>query len=145
MREIQGVGDGRRDPDGFVHRKLLLAVEALTQRDPLHVRHHVEEEAVGLARVIEREDVGMLQVGGGLDLVQKALGSHHGRESGFEDLERHLPAVPQVLGQIHRGHAALAELPLDPIVGVEGPVEPFSELVEALSPSRCIRNVVHRR
>ena len=57
----------------------------------------------------------MLQVGGGLDLAQEPLGADDGGQLGPQHLERHLAVVLQVLGQVHRGHAARAELPLDAV------------------------------
>ena len=63
----------------------------------------------------------MLQRGGGLDLLHEALGAEHGGELRLEDLDRHLAVVLEVLGQIHGGHAALAQLPLDAVaVGERG-------------------------
>ncbi len=55
----------------------------------------------------------MLEPGGDFDLVEEPLGA--------KDLDRHPAAVREVLGQIHGGHAAMTDLPLDPIaVGERG-------------------------
>jgi len=62
----------------------------------------------------------MLQPGDGLDLAEEALGADDGGELRPEDLDGHLPVVPQVGGQVHRGHAAGAELPLDAVAVGEG-------------------------
>ena len=63
----------------------------------------------------------MLQVGGGPDLAEKPLGADHRRELGPQDLDGDLAVVPQVLGEVDGGHAALAELALDPVaVGERG-------------------------
>ena len=56
------------DPHRLLDAELGLAVELLAQRFALDVRHHVEQEAVGRAGVEQRQDVGMLERGGGLDL-----------------------------------------------------------------------------
>jgi len=64
--------------------------------------------------------VRVLEIGGGADLGQEAFGAHHGRQLGLEDLEGHLPVVAQVLRQVHRGHAALAELALDAVAAGKG-------------------------
>ena len=53
----------------------------------------------------------MLKIGGELDLGEEALGPDYGGELGPEDLERHLPRVADVLGQVDRGHAAGPDLP----------------------------------
>jgi hypothetical protein len=46
------------DTQGFLKRELPLLVEVLPERTPLHVRHHIEQQPLGLARVVHREDVG---------------------------------------------------------------------------------------
>ena len=55
----------------------------------------------------------MLQVGGDLDLGQKAFDAEHGAELGFEHLERDRAVVPHVAREVHGRHAAAADLPLD--------------------------------
>jgi hypothetical protein len=49
---------------------------------PFHERYHVEEEAVGLSRVEERQDVRVLEVRRGLDLDQEALRTDDPASSG---------------------------------------------------------------
>ncbi len=62
----------------------------------------------------------MLQVGGDLDLGQEPVAPDDGRELRMQDLDGHLAAVLQVLGEIDRGHAALTELALDAVTVTEG-------------------------
>ena len=50
-----------------------------------------------------------------LDLARESVAAHRGRQFGAQHLERHLPAVLLVLGEIHRGHAACTHLALDGI------------------------------
>ena len=57
----------------------------------------------------------MLEVRRGLDLGEEALGADHGRELGLEHLERDLPIVLEVLGEIYRGHPPRPELTLDAV------------------------------
>ncbi len=57
----------------------------------------------------------MLQVGGDLDLGQESLGAEHRGQLRPQHLDRDLAVVLQVLGEIDRGHAALAQLPLDAV------------------------------
>ena len=71
----QRVGDLARDLQRVLHRELGLARQAVPQRLALDVGHDVVEEAVGLARVVQRQDVGMAQVGRDLDLAQEPLGA----------------------------------------------------------------------
>ena len=128
VRVVERGGDLAGDPDRVVDRELLLPVEPVAQRLALDERHDVEEEAVGLARVEQREDVRVLEVGGELDLGQEPLGADHGGELGTQHLERDLAVVPQVLGEVHRRHAAGADLALDAVAVGEGGLEPVEQL-----------------
>ena len=62
----------------------------------------------------------MLQRRRGGDLLHEPLGAQDRGQFGLQDLERHLALVLEVLGQVDGGHAALAELPLDPVAVGEG-------------------------
>ena len=52
----------------------MIAVQPVPERIPLYVGHDVEEERVRLTGVMQREDVGVLQVRRRLDLGQESLG-----------------------------------------------------------------------
>ncbi len=62
---------------------------------------------------MERQNVRVLQVGGDLDLLEEALGPDDRGKLGPQDLHRHLAVVLDIVGEIHRRHAAGAEFPLD--------------------------------
>jgi hypothetical protein len=51
---------------------------------------------------------------------KKPLGAHGGGELGPQDLDGHAAVVPQVVGKIHGGHAARAELALEAVAVREG-------------------------
>ncbi len=72
LRRLSHVGD---DLHGLVHRKLLLAVEAFTQRLTLDVRYHVEEELVRFTGIEERQNVRMLEGRRDLDFAKEPLGT----------------------------------------------------------------------
>ena len=118
---VQCVGHGDGDPDRVIDPELGFAVEAAAERLALDVRHHIVEKPAGLAAVEEREDMRVLQRGGGLDLDDEPLGAEDRGELRLEDLERDLPVVLQVAGQVDRGHPTPAELTLDPVpIGQSG-------------------------
>lgn len=71
----------------------MLAGEAVPEALASHVRHHVEDESVRVPGIVERQDVGMLELRGRLDLRQEALGAHERGELRSQHLERHLPLV----------------------------------------------------
>ena len=83
------------------------------QRLTLDVGPDIEQERVRLAGIEERQDVRVLEVRGGLDLGQKALGSDDGREFRLEDFERDLALVLDVVGEVDVRHSALTEFTLD--------------------------------
>jgi hypothetical protein len=58
------------------------------------------------------------------DLGQEPLRPDHRRQLGPEDLERHLPVVADVFRQVDRGHAAGADLAVDPVAVGQGGLEP---------------------
>ena len=61
----------------------------------------------------------MLQPGGEPDLALEPLGPEGGGELGVEHLERDRAVVPEVLGEVDRGHAAAAELALERVAALQ--------------------------
>jgi hypothetical protein len=115
VRVVQRVGHLAGDLKRVVHRELALAVQPVPQRLPLDVRHHVIDQPVGLVRIVQREDVRVVQARGDLDLAEEARRAHLGGELRAEDLHRDLTFVLQVVREEHLGHAALAELAVEPV------------------------------
>ena len=68
---------------------------------------------------------------GDLDFPQKAVCAERRRELGAENLHGHLAVVLAIVGEVHRRHAALAELSLDPIAVGNGGGEPAQHLTHA--------------
>jgi hypothetical protein len=64
--------------------------------------------------------VRVLELGGGGDFLDEALRAEDRSEVGLEDLEGHLAVVLEIFGEIHRGHAALAQLALCRVAAREG-------------------------
>ena len=120
MCVIQCAGHRRGDPHRLIHRKLLLPIDAVAERLALHIGHHIEEEAVRLSRIVQRQDVGVLELRRGLDLGQEAFGTDDGSEFRLQDFEGDLALVLEVIGQVDRCHAALAELTLDGVATLQG-------------------------
>jgi hypothetical protein len=53
-------------------------------------------------------------VGGDLDLAEKPLWPDRSGQRGMEHLDRDLPVMLEVFGEVDRPHAAVAELALEP-------------------------------
>ncbi len=113
MRVIQRRADFGGDAHGIRDGELLLSRQAIAERLALDERHDVVRRAVDLAGIDQPQDVGVLQVGDGLDLTQEPLGADDGRELGAQHLDGDLAVVLEVVGEVDGGHAALAELALD--------------------------------
>jgi hypothetical protein len=58
------------------------------------------------------------------DLAQEAVRPQHGGQLGTQHLHGDFPAMLEILGLVHRGHAALSQLPLDPVAVAEGGLKP---------------------
>jgi hypothetical protein len=108
------------DAEGRLDRQLDLALEAVAQGLPLHVRHRVVHDAVGHARVEDREDVRVGEAGGEADLAQEAVRAEGGCELRAHDLEGNEAVVPEVPGEVDGGHAAVPKLALDAVAVAEG-------------------------
>ena len=109
-----------RDGERLVQPELLLAIQLVPQRLAADVRQDVPEEALGLPRVDQREDVRMIEPRRDLDLGEEALRAQHGAQLGPQHLERHLAVVLDVAREVDRGHAARAELALDGVAARQG-------------------------
>ena len=123
MGVVERVGHCRGNAHRLIHRELFLAFDPFLKSLAFEVGHDVEQEAVRLAGIVERQDVRMREVGRGFDLGQETLGTDHGSEFRLQNFERHLAVVLQVVGQVDRGHAALTEFALDGVAAFESRVE----------------------
>jgi len=75
---VEGVGHFAGNPDGVIDTQLLFALQPVTQALALDERHHAEDHPVRRAGVVQRQDMGVLQDGGGLDLLQEPVGTEDG-------------------------------------------------------------------
>jgi hypothetical protein len=123
VRVVQGAGDGLRYVHGFLDRKLTFPLEPFPDGLSFQVRHDVVQKTVGFTRVVQRQDMGVLQVRRRLDLGEEPLGPDDSGQLWLEHLQRDLPLVLQVVGKIYRGHASLTELSLDVVAPLQGSVQ----------------------
>jgi hypothetical protein len=87
---------------------------------PLHHGHDEEEKSAGFARIVEGEDVGMIESGSEPDLSDESLSREGLGDFGAEDLDGHVAIVAEVTGEEDGGHPARAELAVDAVVLGEG-------------------------
>ena len=118
--EAEGGGDVGADVGGAVGVQRALGAEDLRQGAPVDVLHDDEVGAVGLAPVVDADDVGVVEVGGRRGLPPEAL--HEGGvggELGEQDLHGDGPVEQLVAGEEHLGHAAAAEPAVQLVAAVE--------------------------
>ena len=112
--DLAGVVD--RDLD----RGLPAGDDQLLQRAPVEELHRDVVGALGLAAVVDRDDVRMREPGGVLRLAPEALHERVvGRVAVVEDLDRDPAAELLVLGEVDLRHPARTELADDAIATVE--------------------------
>src|SRR5262249_45509275 len=115
-------------PDGFFDAKLLLSIELVPEAFALDEGHHVVEQALGSAGIVQAEDVGMLEAGRDFDLAIEPVGAERGGQLRSQDLDGDLAIVSEVLGQIDSRHAAPAEFTLDRVAVHQDQAEPLQSV-----------------
>jgi hypothetical protein len=98
----------RARPERVGQGKLTFALELPPERLALDVGHGEPELAVGIAGVVDRQDMRMLQPGRRADLAKEPLAAEALRERGEQDLE----GDGEIVGEVDDGHAPAPELPL---------------------------------
>ena len=123
VRVSQGTRHLAGNSERVGQRQLSFAREPPAQRFTLDVRHDVIEETLGLSRVDQGQDPGVIQPGRNVDLTLEALEADTRGQVGMENLDRNRSTVLQILGQVHRRHAATTDLPLQVVAVAERGLE----------------------
>src|SRR5262245_33034666 len=105
-----------RNAHGLDDRQLPLAANAIAQALAGDERHREPELAVGLAGIVNAEDVRMLQASRQPDLLLEAIGSEGRRDFRVKDLQRHRTVVTTVLREIDRRKPAAPELTVNRVL-----------------------------
>ena len=116
---VERGGNLPRDPDGFVHGDLALAIQPVAQAFALDKRHREPQVAGGFARVVQAEDVRVLEPRGQADLLLESLGSQGRGDFRMEHLQGDGPLVTEVLREEDGRKPAASELALDTILAAE--------------------------
>ena len=75
MHSRKGGGEGRQNGTGFMQSQGIFVRQALGQARPAHVLHHQVVQALVLARIVGRDNVGMLELGSGFHLLVSVVGA----------------------------------------------------------------------
>ncbi len=123
MRVRQRIRHRLGDRQGLLLRERAAGwpLELLAQRAAVDVRHDVIEEAARLSRIVQRQDVRVLQPRGNLNLFQETLSAQEGRQAREQHFECDGAVVLLVVGEVHRRHpAASQDAPQRVAVGERG-------------------------
>jgi hypothetical protein len=73
----------------------------------------------------------MLQAGAEPDFAEEAIGAQDLGQVGMDDLECDGPVVPEIVGQEDPGHAAAAQLTVDPETVGQGRLQAIQRIGQA--------------
>ena len=113
MRVSERVRDLARDLEDVRYRQLTFLEEASAKRFPRDVGHDVVEEVPGPARIEQRKDVWVVQVGRDTDFAEETLGRQRDAEFRSEDLDGDFPVVLDIPGAKDERHPTATDLPTD--------------------------------
>ena len=120
VREVDRTGNRANDRDGLIDLQLLLSSDAVAQRLALNERHHVIEQPIGLAGIVERKDVRMLEACGDANLREKPIGADGGGNLRLQNLDCHFPTMAQIVSEVDDSHASGADDSVDVVATGQG-------------------------
>ena len=122
MSRLQAGRDLGDDVAGAGGRLRPLGVHELLHVRPVHEAHRDEQHPVGLARLEDRDDVGVVHGGRGARFADEPLPERLvPGQLGRQHLDRDRALEPDVVGAVDHGHAAPADLLVEPVPGQAGP------------------------
>ena len=124
VREAEGLEELLGVPDRGVHRERAVGHDQLLEAAALDHLHRDVVRPLGLAAVVDGDDVRVREAGGRLRLAAEALDEEVVAGVALvEDLDRDAAPELLVLGEVDVGHPAGAELAQDPVATVEERVD----------------------
>src|SRR5687767_142289 len=112
----------------------MLLFDAIPEGLAFHVRHDVEQQPVGFARIENRKDVRMGQPRSHLDLAKETFCSDLGGNVRAQNLYGNGALMPEVASEENNGHAPFAEGAFHVISAGEARCEALLEIVHGESP-----------
>ena len=119
MRVAQRVRHLASDLESFVDRELTFPGQALAQRFSLDIGHDIIEQPVGFIRVVQRQDVRVVETGGDLNLLEKPGCPERRGQLGPEHLQGNRALILQILGEEDVRHSPVPHFPLDLVTASE--------------------------
>ena len=115
VRVLKRLRDIARDRDGLVDGNRMLALEERPHAVAIDVGHREPEAATRVARVVDGQDMRMLEARRDADFAAKAIRPERVRDLGAQHLERDQSVVLEVAREEDRRHSAATELVLERI------------------------------
>jgi hypothetical protein len=113
---VKRLGHRRRECHGLVYGQPGLLEPGCETAAVDVLRHDVARELLGAAHVVNRHDIGMVQVGDDARFGEIGFGTAgFGHQMGMRNLDRHRAAQLLVLSQVDEAEAASAQHPFDPV------------------------------
>jgi len=133
-------GDLASDAARGFHWQLFFPVDAPAKRLPGHVGHHVIEKGIHVSGIVEGKNVGVLEPGENPDLPNESELSGFRVGVGVEDLERDLPFVLEVAGEVYGRERSLPDLALDFVMSTKRGAQ-WRKGIERWYVAQCIHRI----
>ena len=118
VRGVERVGDLRRDRHGPLRRQRALATQERLEVGPVHVPHRDEEPALGLAGLVDRDDVRVVEARGEPGFLQHPLAEPVVvRQALAQQLQRDRTLEPRVVRPVDLTHPATSGEGADLVAG----------------------------
>ena len=124
----QGIDHIAQNAHCVSDRQLAFPGEPFPQRLALHERHGVVEKIVRGPGGEQRNDMGVLEAGGELDLAVEPIGIDPGSELGRQDLDHDAPAELTLFGDEDATHPRTPELSLEVVDVAERGLQALAEI-----------------
>ncbi len=143
---LQAFEDRLRDRQSTRHRQRALLPEDLGQGASLAVRHHVIDEALGLAHEVDREGMRMAELRDGARLLlESGERGRAPRDVGPQQLYGQPPLQVLVPHFVYLGEATPAKQAHDPILRPQGPGQHSAAVGRRLGGGRRVLGAQHRQ
>ena len=110
-----------------VDRQTPMLLEMRLEGLALQVVHHIEVQAVTFIDLVNRNDVGVSQIGEDASFVDELLDGLDRPQFGPQHLDGHGTVEGDVAGQVHRSHAAASELTQQLVLGRQSRTQALKE------------------
>ncbi len=114
-----GMLEGGADLLGNANDEVQVSRRLFVERRALDQFHHDKGLAAGLADVVDRDDVGVVEHGSGPGLAQQAATPLRRRLRDGQHLDSHIPSQQRIVGAVDTAHATLAKFGIQAVAIVE--------------------------